>query len=163
MWDHKPEEKEAGARKKVAVFHKGAPYQRPPVEIVDIPFENTAMPGYLRLGTREPGPCVILLPGSDSSKEQHDFFLHYVKFDSESAEVRDGSTRRSVARRDMIYAESVEELRSGTFSRSKLKRCDKIAVYDRGGRILFYVSDSQRARDYLKNELKLLFFQRSNT
>ncbi len=70
MWDHKPEEKEAGARKKVAVFHKGAPYQRPPIEIVDIPFENTAMPGYLRLGTKEPGPCVILLPGSDSSKEQ---------------------------------------------------------------------------------------------
>jgi pimeloyl-ACP methyl ester carboxylesterase len=70
MWDHKPEEKEAGARKKEAVFMKGAPYQQPPTQLVGIPFENTSMPGYFRLAGREPGPCVLLLPGSDSSKEQ---------------------------------------------------------------------------------------------
>src|SRR5512133_2804137 len=70
LWDHKPEEKEAGARKKVAVFHKGAPYYRPPVEIVDVPFENTAMPAHFRVASATPGPCVVLLPGADSSKEQ---------------------------------------------------------------------------------------------
>jgi dienelactone hydrolase len=70
MWDHKPDEKEAGARKKAEVFLKGAPYYRPAVQPVDVPFENTKMPGNLRLAGKEPGPCVLLLPGSDSSKEQ---------------------------------------------------------------------------------------------
>jgi pimeloyl-ACP methyl ester carboxylesterase len=70
MWDRNPAEKEEGARKKVAVFHKGAPYYSPPTLPVEIPFDNTGMPGYFRMATPVPGPCVVLLPGSDSSKEQ---------------------------------------------------------------------------------------------
>jgi dienelactone hydrolase len=53
------------------VWRKAAPLVDPPMELVDVPFEGTALPGYLRRphGVERP-PLVVLVPGADSSKEE---------------------------------------------------------------------------------------------
>jgi 2,6-dihydroxypseudooxynicotine hydrolase len=50
---------------------KAAPLVDPPFELIDVPFEDTALPGYLRKprGVQRP-PLVVLLPGADSTKEE---------------------------------------------------------------------------------------------
>ena len=50
---------------------KAAPLVEPPFELIDIPFEATTLPGYLRKppGAERP-PLVVLLPGADSTKEE---------------------------------------------------------------------------------------------
>jgi 2,6-dihydroxypseudooxynicotine hydrolase len=53
------------------VWRKAAPMLEPPMEILEIPFEGTMLPGYLRkpAGIDHP-PIVIIVPGGDSSKEE---------------------------------------------------------------------------------------------
>lgn len=71
MFFHYPEEKKAAIIKRVNAYAKGAPYFSVPAVAVEIPFENTTLPAYLRIvDSSKPGPCVIVLPGADSSKEQ---------------------------------------------------------------------------------------------
>lgn len=66
-------QKKAAHLKKVACYAKAAPYLEPPAERLDIPFEDSALPAYLRVPAKDsPGlhPCVILVCGLDSVKEQ---------------------------------------------------------------------------------------------
>lgn len=60
---------------------KAAPLVDPPFELVDVPFEGTVLPGYLRIppGSEKP-PLAILLPGADSTKEElYDQAEHLVR------------------------------------------------------------------------------------
>jgi 2,6-dihydroxypseudooxynicotine hydrolase len=68
---------EAGAR----AWAKAAPLVDPPFELIDVPFEGTSLPGYLRkpLHVNRP-PVVVLLPGADSTKEElYDQAEHLVR------------------------------------------------------------------------------------
>lgn len=61
-------------RKSIETYWKGLQYLDPTAERVEIPYEGITMPAHLRKppGIRRP-PVVLLLPGSDSAKEE--FFL----------------------------------------------------------------------------------------
>jgi len=64
-------QKFAAHSKQVELYRKAAPLLRPPAERLEIPLEDTSMPGYLRLPQGNgPHPCVILVCGTDSVKEQ---------------------------------------------------------------------------------------------
>jgi dienelactone hydrolase len=54
------------------VYRKAMPYLRPPVQAVQVPYKESSFPGYLRLpeGATRPVPCVIMLAGLDSTKEE---------------------------------------------------------------------------------------------
>ena len=58
-------------RKKEAAFQKAAPLLNPPAERLVVDHDGIPLPGYLRLpsGAEGPVPCVILVPGLDSTKE----------------------------------------------------------------------------------------------
>jgi 2,6-dihydroxypseudooxynicotine hydrolase len=68
---------EAGER----AWAKAAPLVDPPFELLDVPFEGTALPGYLRKpSSAERPPLVVLLPGADSTKaELYDQAEHLVR------------------------------------------------------------------------------------
>ena len=58
--------------RKVSVFKRAAPLLDPPLEPVKITFDGIEMPGYLRLpSARAAAPCVILLGGLDTTKEDY--------------------------------------------------------------------------------------------
>jgi 2,6-dihydroxypseudooxynicotine hydrolase len=64
-------QKEAAHQKKVACFAKAAPYLDPPAQRLEIPFEDTSLPAYFRVPAGPgPHPCVIMVCGLDSVKEQ---------------------------------------------------------------------------------------------
>ncbi len=64
-------QKEAAHRKKVETYARAAPLLNPPAERLEIPYEATSLPAYLRLPEGDgPHPCVILVCGLDSVKEQ---------------------------------------------------------------------------------------------
>lgn len=67
-----PAAKRAAHERKVAAFRRAAPLLDPPLTRVEIPFEAITMPGYLRVppGPGKP-PCVILLGGLDTTKEDY--------------------------------------------------------------------------------------------
>ncbi len=67
---HDPAAKADLQRRKVEAFREAGPLLRPPVERLQVPWRNLALPGYLRLpaGAR-PSPCVVLIPGLDATKE----------------------------------------------------------------------------------------------
>jgi dienelactone hydrolase len=52
-------------------LHKAAPLVDPPMEMIEIPFEGTTLPGYLRKpnGLANP-PIIVMVPGGDSTKEE---------------------------------------------------------------------------------------------
>ncbi|MBI4205012.1 MAG: alpha/beta fold hydrolase [Betaproteobacteria bacterium] len=62
-------------------WKKAAPLVAPAMELFEIPFDGTFLPGYLRkpAGVKNP-PLVILVPGGDSTKEElYDFGEHILK------------------------------------------------------------------------------------
>lgn len=68
---------EAGER----AFARAAPLVEPPMELLDVPFEGTTLPGYLRRprGVDRP-PLAVLVPGADSTKEElYDLSEHLVR------------------------------------------------------------------------------------
>lgn len=66
-----PAQKKAAHLKKVECYARAAPYLNPPAERLEIPYRDTSLPAYLRLPHGPgPHPCVILVCGSDSVKEQ---------------------------------------------------------------------------------------------
>jgi 2,6-dihydroxypseudooxynicotine hydrolase len=71
LWFHRPDEKEPAQRKKVELYCRAAPLLQPPAERITVMHDGVAMPGFLRL---PPGagraPCVILIGGLDSTKEE---------------------------------------------------------------------------------------------
>lgn len=61
-------------------WRKAAPLVDPPMELVEIPYEGTTLPGYLRKpkGVARP-PIVVMVPGGDSTKEElYDLADHIV-------------------------------------------------------------------------------------
>lgn len=68
---HLPDVKTDLQGRKTAAFRDAAPLMSPPAERLDIPFGDTSLPGYLRLPANVDGPvpCVLLVPGLDSTKE----------------------------------------------------------------------------------------------
>jgi 2,6-dihydroxypseudooxynicotine hydrolase len=71
MWFHEPAKREAGQRRKVDLYRRGAPDLVPAAERVDIPFEGVTIPGYLRLPAGDgPHACVVVIGGLESTKEE---------------------------------------------------------------------------------------------
>lgn len=75
LWFHRPEEKESAQHRKVELYRTAAPLLQPPPERVEVELDGVAMPGFLRLppGVSRP-PCVILIGGLDSTKEESHHF-----------------------------------------------------------------------------------------
>ena len=69
---HDPETKQIAYFECVRTFRRAVALIDPPIIPVDIPFRGITMPGFLRLprGATEP-PCVLLLDGLDTTKEEH--------------------------------------------------------------------------------------------
>jgi 2,6-dihydroxypseudooxynicotine hydrolase len=58
--------------RKIAAFRRAAPLFDPPLERVEIPFENVRMPAYVRVPAgQSKAACVILLGGLDTTKEDY--------------------------------------------------------------------------------------------
>jgi 2,6-dihydroxypseudooxynicotine hydrolase len=71
LWFHEPELRESGQRSKSDMYLRAAPYLEPAAERIDVAFEGTSIPAYLRLPPGEgPHPCVVLLGGLESTKEE---------------------------------------------------------------------------------------------
>ncbi len=70
MFFDDPEQKWAAADRKVAAYARAAPLMRPPAEPVAIPWKGGVLKGYLRRPNETAGGLVILIPGSDSTKEE---------------------------------------------------------------------------------------------
>lgn len=71
---HMPDLKRKLQIQKETAFREAAPHLMPTAERIEVPHDDYVLPGYLRVpasaGTAQ--PCVILVPGLDSTKE--DFF-----------------------------------------------------------------------------------------
>lgn len=73
MWFHDRGRRELGQRRKVELFDRAAPHLEPPGERVEIDFEGTTIPGYLRLPENAgdgPFACCVLIGGLESTKEE---------------------------------------------------------------------------------------------
>jgi len=68
---HAPAEKADLQARKVAAFAEAAPLLTPPAEPLTVAYEGLSLPGYLRVpaAVTGPVPCVLLVPGLDSTKE----------------------------------------------------------------------------------------------
>ena len=71
----RPDLREAGQQRKVALYNRAAPLFFPPAERIDVPFEGFAIPGFLRKppGIERPR-CAILIGGLESTKEESYLF-----------------------------------------------------------------------------------------
>jgi 2,6-dihydroxypseudooxynicotine hydrolase len=75
LWFHRAVEREHGEREKERTYRRAAPLLDPPAERLQIGFEETVIPAYLRLPRDEPQPpCVVLLGGLESTKEEGRLF-----------------------------------------------------------------------------------------
>jgi len=72
LWFDRPEEKLNALHRKIDLYRHAAPMFEPPAERIDIEFDGTRIPGYLRLpdGVRGRAALAILLGGLDSTKEE---------------------------------------------------------------------------------------------
>lgn len=71
MFSHDQEQFRAALDAMADAWEKAAPHLDPPMEILNVPFGDMTLPGYLRIpsGVIRP-PVVLLLPGADSTKEE---------------------------------------------------------------------------------------------
>ena len=70
-----PAQRRTAHEGRVAAYRKALPHLRPPGERVEIPFEEFRLPGVLRIPEAgRPAPCVLLVPGMDSAKEEYHAF-----------------------------------------------------------------------------------------
>ena len=76
LWFHDPANREAGQKRKVALYREGAPLFAVPAERFDLAFEGFTIPGYLRLPPERSGrvPVAIVLGGLESTKEESYLF-----------------------------------------------------------------------------------------
>ena len=71
VWDEDLQQKQAAQDKKVETFRKALPLLNEPIEWVEVPFEDTILPGFLRRpGAVDRAPVVLIIPGLDSTKEE---------------------------------------------------------------------------------------------
>ncbi|MGO4834710.1 alpha/beta hydrolase family protein, partial [Rhizobiaceae sp. 2RAB30] len=67
--------KARAAMRKVELFRLAAPLLDPPAEPIAVPFEGGSLHGFLRLPQgRGPHPLALIIPGSDSTKEEFPAF-----------------------------------------------------------------------------------------
>ncbi|MBJ3775456.1 alpha/beta hydrolase family protein [Acuticoccus mangrovi] len=72
-------QKRAATARKLAAFQKAAPLLDPPAKRLVIPFEGAALTGYLRVPGEARG-SVVIVPGSDSTKEEFPAFeAHFLR------------------------------------------------------------------------------------
>ncbi|HMB46737.1 MAG TPA: alpha/beta fold hydrolase [Afifellaceae bacterium] len=69
FFDDLQQKADASARK-VSLFRQAAPLLDPPGEALEVPFENDVLRGFLRVPANGTGHAIILIPGSDSTKEE---------------------------------------------------------------------------------------------
>jgi dienelactone hydrolase len=71
MFSHDKDQYRAALQATAAAWQQAAPLLDPPMSILEVPFENLTLPGYLRIpsGVTRP-PVVIMFPGGDSVKEE---------------------------------------------------------------------------------------------
>jgi dienelactone hydrolase len=71
MFSHDKDQYRAALQAMAAAWQQAAPLLDPPMSILEVPFENLTLPGYLRIpsGVTRP-PVVIMFPGGDSVKEE---------------------------------------------------------------------------------------------
>ena len=62
--------KDRAAARKVEAYRKAAPHLVPPAEPIAIPCGGETLRAYLRRPAETPAPCVVIVPGSDSTKEE---------------------------------------------------------------------------------------------
>ena len=76
LWFHDPPVRDAGQRRKVALYCEAAPLFAVPAERFDLPFEGLIIPGYLRVPPDRQGraPVVMVLGGLESTKEESYLF-----------------------------------------------------------------------------------------
>jgi 2,6-dihydroxypseudooxynicotine hydrolase len=77
MWFHDPPRREAGQQRKSDLYKIAAPHVDPPAERIEIPFEGSTIPGYLRLPQLSgsgPHPLVLVIGGLESTKEESFLF-----------------------------------------------------------------------------------------
>ncbi len=63
-------QKERAAAERIAAYRRAAPCLSPTAELVSVPFRGGELRGYLRRPAASPAPAVLLIPGSDSTKEE---------------------------------------------------------------------------------------------
>ncbi|HEX8854059.1 MAG TPA: alpha/beta fold hydrolase [Thermoleophilaceae bacterium] len=71
VFPHRPDDFRAALAGMGECWRRAAPFTEPPMELVDVPFDGTLLPGYLRkpAGVERP-PVAVLVPGADSTKEE---------------------------------------------------------------------------------------------
>jgi 2,6-dihydroxypseudooxynicotine hydrolase len=76
LWFHDPTRRESGQQRKVALYREAAGYLRPASHRIDVPLDGATIPGYLRLPAEGDGPfpCVLLIGGLESTKEESYLF-----------------------------------------------------------------------------------------
>lgn len=80
MFFDDPDQKAAATARKLAVFAKAAPLLNPPARPLVLPFEGGSLAAYLRVPAAASGDAVIIIPGSDSTKEEFPAFEeHFLK------------------------------------------------------------------------------------
>jgi len=79
LFVHDQRQWRAGMEAMGGCWNKAAPLVDPPMELMEIPFEGAALPGYLRkpAGIARP-PLFIMVPGGDSTKEELFDFGEYI-------------------------------------------------------------------------------------
>ena len=71
----RPDLREAGQKRKVALYNRAAPLFFPPAERIDVPFEGFTIPGFLRKPAGVDRPrCAVLIGGLESTKEESYLF-----------------------------------------------------------------------------------------
>lgn len=80
MFFDDPDQKAAATTQKLRAYQKAAPLLQPPAQPVEIPFEGAALKAYLRQPQGAMRGLVILIPGSDSTKEEFPGFeMHFLR------------------------------------------------------------------------------------
>lgn len=76
LWFHEPANREAGQKRKTALYREGAPLFPVPAERFDLAFDGYNIPGYLRLPLGRSGrlPVALVLGGLESTKEESYLF-----------------------------------------------------------------------------------------
>jgi pimeloyl-ACP methyl ester carboxylesterase len=71
LFPHRPDEFRAALGSMEDCWRRAAPHTSPPMELLEVPFGGTQLPGYLRrpAGIERP-PLIVLVPGGDSTKEE---------------------------------------------------------------------------------------------
>lgn len=63
-------QKDEASRRKVEIYQRAAPLLIPPARRMAVPYGDGKLYGYLRRPTADPSALVVLVPGSDSTKEE---------------------------------------------------------------------------------------------